>query len=315
MATLITPPHFSAVEDAEALRNAFKGWGTDEKAIVGILGHRNAVQRKQIREAYDQLFQEDLVKRLESDLSGHFERAVYRWILDPADRDAVLANVALRKSEYDFKVLIELSCVLSPEEFLAVKRAYQFRYKHSLEEDVASHNQGDLRKLLVALVGVYRYNGEEINAKLANSEADILHEAIKKKDFNSDEVIRILSTRSKAQLNATFNRYREEHKLSITKDLLGESAVSEFQKALHATVRCINDPHKYYAKLLRDGIKKIGTDEDTLTRVIETRAEKDLKHIKEVYYKKNSVSLDDAVSKEISGDYKALLLALIGKQD
>ena len=62
-------------------------------------------------------------------------------------------------------------------------------------------------------------------------------------------------------------------------------------------------------------MKRIGTDEDGLTRVFVTRAEKDLKDIKELYYKKNSVHLEDAVAKEISGDYKRLLLTLLGKQD
>ena len=52
-----------------------------------------------------------------------------------------------------------------------------------------------------------------------------------------------------------------------------------------------------------------------MTRVIVSRAEKDLKHIKEVYYKKNSVSLEDAVAKETSGDYKEFLLTLLGKED
>lgn len=70
---------------------------------------------------------------------------------------------------------------------------------------------------MVALVSAYRYNGEEINAKLAKNEAEILHEAIKDKAFNNDEVIRILSTRSKAQLTATFNRYRDDQGISITK--------------------------------------------------------------------------------------------------
>ena len=49
------------------------GWGTDEKAIINILGHRNAIQRKQIRQAYEELYQEDLIKRLESELSGDLE--------------------------------------------------------------------------------------------------------------------------------------------------------------------------------------------------------------------------------------------------
>jgi len=47
--------------------------------------------------------------------------------------------------------------------------------------------------------------------------------------------------------------------------------------------------------------------------VVVTRAEKDLKDIKELYYKRNSVHLEDAVAKEISGDYKKFLLTLLGK--
>lgn len=62
-------------------------------------------------------------------------------MLDPLDREAVLANNALKKSDY--RVIIELSCIPSAEELLAFKRAY---YLRSLEEDVASHFSGDMRK-------------------------------------------------------------------------------------------------------------------------------------------------------------------------
>lgn len=72
-------------------------------------------------------------------------------------------------------------------------------------------------QLLVDLVTAYRYDGHEINAKLANSEADILHDAIKDKAFNHEEIIRILSTRSKTQLMATFNKYRDDQGISISK--------------------------------------------------------------------------------------------------
>ncbi|TYI07295.1 hypothetical protein ES332_A10G218500v1 [Gossypium tomentosum] len=314
MATLIAPEHTSAVEDAEKLQKACKGWGTDEKAIISVLGHRNAVQRKQIRLAYEDLYQEDLIKRLESELSGDFEKAVYRWVLDPADRDAVLANVAIKKLSPDHHVIVEISCTRSPEELLAVRRAYQTRYKHSLEEDVAAHTKGDTRKLLVSLVSAFRYDGEEINTRVANSEAKNLHEAVKDKEFNHEEIIRILSTRSKMQLMATFNRYRDDHGTTITKNLEGDSG-DEFLKTLRATIRCLNDPKKYFEKVLRNSIRRVGTDEDALTRVIVTRAEKDLKDIKELYYKRNSVSLDQAVAKDTSGDYKALLLTLLGKED
>ncbi|KAL9421088.1 hypothetical protein AB3S75_038616 [Citrus x aurantiifolia] len=316
MATLVAPVKHSHIEDAKALYKACKGWGTDEKAVISILGHRTAAQRQQIRLAYQNLYQEDLVKRLESELSGAFEKAVYRWILEPADRDAVLANVAIKKACPDYHVIIEIACVHSPEELLAVRRAYQLRYKLSLEEDVAAHTTGDLRKLLVALVSVLRYDGPEINARLAKSEADILEDATKNKAFNHEEVIRILTTRSKAQLMATFNRYRDDRGTSITKSLLSEGdQVNEFAAALRTAIRCINNSNKYFEKIIRNAIKGAGTDEDALTRVIVTRAEKDLKVIKEVYYKRNSVTLEQAVAKDTSGDYNAFLLTLLGKAD
>lgn len=72
-------------------------------------------------------------------------------------------------------------------------------------------------QFLVGLVGIYRYRGEEITTKLANSEADILHKAITEKAFSHDEVVRIISTRSKAQILATLNHYKDDHGASITK--------------------------------------------------------------------------------------------------
>ncbi|MED6108826.1 hypothetical protein PIB30_027780 [Stylosanthes scabra] len=240
---------------------------------------------------------------------------MYRWILEPEERYCLLANVAMKNCNKDFHVIVEIGCVLRPQELLAVRRAYHNRYKRSLEEDVASHCNGYLRhamQLLVGLVSSYRYGGDEINERLAKTEADILHEFVKEKKGNHKEVIRILTTRSMTQLVATFNRYRDEHGTSISKKLLDESS-DEFHKAVHVAIRCFYDHKKYCEKVLRNAIKRIGSDEDGITRVFVTRAEKDLKHIKDLYYKKNSVHLEDAISKEISGDYKRLLLTLLGK--
>ncbi|RYQ86644.1 hypothetical protein Ahy_B10g106293 isoform A [Arachis hypogaea] len=176
-------------------------------------------------------------------------------------------------------------------------------------------NVVEFEQLLVGLVSSFRYEGDEINARLAQSEANILHETVKEKKGNYEEAIRILTTRSKTQLVATFNRYRDEHAISISKKLLDNQASDDFYKALHTAIRCINDHKKYYEKVLRNAIKKVGTDEDALSRVVVTRAEKDLRDIKELYYKRNSVHLEDAVAKETSGDYKKFLLTLLGKQD
>lgn len=69
----------------------------------------------------------------------------------------------------------------------------------------------------MGVVSAYRYEGNEINESIAELEANIVHNEIKGKAFKTEEIIRVLSTRSKPQLKATFNRYRDIHATSITK--------------------------------------------------------------------------------------------------
>ncbi|KAL8160996.1 hypothetical protein V2J09_012485 [Rumex salicifolius] len=311
MATLIAPHSCDPIADAQALREACEGLGTNEKGIIEIIGHRTSPQLGLIKEAYYQQHGEDLIKRFEKELTGDFEKAVFRWMHAPFDREAILVNYALKKGDY--QAIVELACIPNSEELLALRRAYQARYKHSLEEDVAAHTTGDVRRLLLLLVSAYRYETTETEAKLAEAEAEILYKAIKDKQYNSDEILRIVATRSKAQLIATFFRYKDVHGDSITKHLTVNHD-NEYVVLLETAVECIRAPHEYLESVVRDGLLKRGTDEDAVTRVIVTRAEKDLGAIKDMYYKRNSVTLEHAVSKELHGDYKTFLLALLGAE-
>lgn len=72
-------------------------------------------------------------------------------------------------------------------------------------------------QLLVPLISSLRYEGVEVNNMLAKSEAKLLHEKIADKEYNHDELIRILTTRSKAQLLATLNHYNNEYGNAINK--------------------------------------------------------------------------------------------------
>ncbi|KAK9096863.1 hypothetical protein Sjap_022360 [Stephania japonica] len=315
MATITVPhPVPDVSEDCEQLRKAFEGWGTNEGLIISILAHRNAEQRKLIRRIYADLYGEDLLKSLEKELSSDFERAVLLWTLDPAERDAFLAYESTRMWTASNRVILEIASTRSPYELLLARQAYHARYKKSLEEDVAAHTTGDFRKLLVPLVSSYRYDGPEVNMALAKSEAKILRKVVSDKAYNDDELIRIISTRSKAQLNATFNQYNNEFGNAITKDLKSDPD-DHYLSALRALVKCFTTPEKYFEKVLRLAINKLGTDENALTRVVTTRAEVDMQHIKEEYQRRNSVALDRAIRVDTSGDYEAMLLALLGHEN
>lgn len=86
----------------------------------------------------------------------------------------------------------------------------------------------------------------------------------------------------------------------------------EYLKILRSVIKGLTVPEKYYEKVLRQAINKVGTDEWALTRVITTRAEVDLHRIKEEYHRRNSIPLDRAIDKDTSGDYEKLLVELTG---
>ncbi|PON32305.1 Annexin [Parasponia andersonii] len=315
MATLSVPEVVpSPVEDAEQLKKAFEGWGTNEHLIISILAHRNAQQRKLIRQAYADAYGEDLLKALDKELSNDFERVVLLWTLEPAERDALLAYESTKRFTSNLWVLVEIATTRSTHELFLVRKAYHARYKRSIEEDIAYHTHGDFRKLLLPLVSSLRYEGDEVNTTLAKSEAKILRDKISDKAYNDDDFIRIISTRSKAQLNATLNHYNNSYGNDINKDLKADQN-DEFLKLLRSVIKGLTVPEKHFEKVLRQAINKLGTDEWALTRVITTRAEVDLHRIKEEYHRRNSIPLDKAIAKDTSGDYEKFLIELTGHGD
>lgn len=80
-------------------------------------------------------------------LISYCQRLVLLWTLDPAERDAFLANEMTKRRTSINQVLVEIACARSSNQLLQAKQAYHTCYKKSLEEDVAHHTTGDFRKV------------------------------------------------------------------------------------------------------------------------------------------------------------------------
>lgn len=64
--------------------------------------------------------------------------------------------------------------------------------------------------------------------------------------------------------------------------------------------------------MLCHALNDVIAEEHALSRVIITRAEKDLNEISDLYFKRNGDTLDNSVAKKTTGNYKNFLLALLG---
>ncbi|KHN37643.1 Annexin D3 [Glycine soja] len=290
------------------------GYGTDEKAVILVLGHRNAQQRKEIRETYQQLYNESLIDRLNSELSGDFRNAVILWSYDPPERHAGLAKDALKakkKGTKHLQVLVEIACASTPNHLVAVRQAYCSLFDCSLEEDIIASVAPPLRKLLVSLVSSFRYDKVAVNLEVAKEEASKLHEAINCKQLEDDHIIWILSTRNFFQLRETFACYNNLYGNTLEQDI--KCGNGDLESLLHMVIWCIDCPEKHFAKVVRDSIVGFGTDEDSLNRAIVTRAEIDLLKVRFGYANVYKTSLDDDVIGDTSGNYRDFLMTLLGK--
>ncbi|XP_058766565.1 annexin D4 [Vicia villosa] len=306
-------------QELEAITQAFSGHGVDEKSLATILGKWDPVERETYRKKTSPFFVEDHDRKFQKWNDHHvrllkhefvrFKNAVVLWSMHPWERDARLAKEALKKGPSSYNVLIEIACTRSSEELLGARKAYHSLFDHSIEEDVASHIHGIDRKLLVALVSAYRYEGTKVKDDTAKSEAKTLSNAIKndqkKPIVEDDEVIRILSTRSKLHLQAVSKHYKEISGKNLEEDL--------DDLRFKETVQCLCTPQVYFSKVL-DASLKIDVDKNvkkSLTRVVITRADIDMKEIKTEYQKLYGVSLPHKIEETAKGNYKDFLLTLI----
>lgn len=77
-------------------------------------------------------------------------------------------------------------------------------------------------------------------------------------------------------------------------------------------VEVVQNSPGYFARRLYESMKGAGTNDKALIRVVVTRSEVDMVEIKEQFQVRFKKALPGYVKDDTSGDYKHLLLALVG---
>ncbi|KAJ3676250.1 hypothetical protein LUZ60_003662 [Juncus effusus] len=321
MASLTIPsPLPSPMEDAKGLWKAFEGWGKDDKALTEILGHRSSGQIGEIARAYEEIYKEKLIDRLESEfrlvINIFFKDTILQWTTPPAERDAKYAKKAITqyKGDRGALMIVEIACASSPNHLMAIRKSFCDLYSCSLEESIAYSDafKEPVRELLVRLESSYRYNGDNTDIDSAKLEAAKFYDAIQKDHLLQEEIMRFISLRSKSHLKAMAEHYSQEYCKSMDEAIV--NSTSPFSGLMKTVLWCLVTPEKHFAEVLRKSMDKLGTDEDILTRAVVSRAEIDMENIKEEYMKRYNVTLTHDILDDTSGPYRDLLLALVGPE-
>ncbi|XP_070573012.1 annexin A13-like [Ptychodera flava] len=307
-------PKFNARTESEKLYNAIKGVGTDEQVIIDVLTSANSEQRRELTYTYKALYSQNLVDAIAGDTwhRGNFQKVCIGLLRTPADFDAECVRLALEGPIINEDALIDVICSSDSEEIVALKEAYNKMYKRNLEEDVENGTKGDLQKVLVALLKPSRADKWELVFSVAQADANKLYgEGNAKLGAEDSDFFNIMVNRSHLQLLFTFHDYTELSTRNIV-DVIDADLSGSMAKAMTAIALFSMDKINYYAYSLFKSMKGLGTNNAVLIHIIVKTNENKLPAIKEEFLSEYKGSLAEWVADDTSGNYKDILLALIG---
>lgn len=311
--TVVPVEGFDVSADANALRAAMKGFGTDEQAIVDILCARSAGQRVEILETYASELGRDLIEDLKSELGGKFEDVIVALMM-PADKFLCKQlHKAMDGIGTNEGALIEILAPQSNDEVKRIVDCYEEMYGRPLAEHLCSETDGSFRRLLTMIIVGSRDPQGTVDADLAVEQATQLYNA-GEGQLGTDEktFYSILAHASFDQLELVFEEYKKQSGRTI-EQALKEELSGELYDALSAIVECVQMAPHYFAKRLHKAMDGAGTDDGSLIRIIVARSEIDLQNVKDEFEQMYNKTLISAVREdETAGDYKRALCALIG---
>uniref|UniRef100_A0AAY4A6H4 Annexin n=1 Tax=Denticeps clupeoides TaxID=299321 RepID=A0AAY4A6H4_9TELE len=309
-------PGTDPLKDVEVLRKAMKGFGTDENAIIELLGSRSNKQRVPMVKAYKTTYGKDLVHDLKSELTGHFEELVLAMMMSPTHYDAAELRHAIKGAGTDEACLIEILASRNNAEIREINQIYKADHGKSLEDAIAGDTSGHFRRLLIALSQGNRDERETVDISLAKQDAQKLYAAGENKvGTDESQFNAILCARSKPHLRAVFNEYQHMCGKDIEKSICSEMS-GNLESGMVAVGEQIGVFYLfiYFLSMLPDW-RGAGTKDKTLIRIMVSRSEVDMLDIRQEFLRMYGKSLYTAISGDTSGDYKKLLLKLCGGSD
>lgn len=308
---------FDATPQVEALKGALGGWGTDEDAVIKILGDHNWTQRMEIAESYKAAYGADLIEDMKSELSGDFEDVVVSMLTPPLKLYAQEIHEAISGAGTDEVTLVEVLATKTNEEINEIKEKYKELYDADMEEELKSDTSGYFRRLMVSLVTAGRQEEDysEVDYDKAREDAQKFFDAGEGRwGTDEEEINAILCLRSRVQLKLTF-REIEELTGKTVEESIEEECSGELKEGYLAIVESTKDESAFFARRIRDCVDGIGTKDAHLIRIIVTRSEIDMQEIEEKYQEKYETSVLQTIEDECSGDYKKMLIQLVTLQE
>ncbi|KAJ5773862.1 hypothetical protein N7457_008758 [Penicillium paradoxum] len=293
---------------ADALRKAMKGFGTDEKALIAVLAPLDPLQMAAVRDTYSKHLGRDLYKDVKSETGGYFRDGLLAVLDGPLLHDVECAHDAIDGAGTKEWLLNDILLGRSNADMNAIRTAYEMKYKRSLSSDVEGDLSFKTSQLFATVIRAARHE-ESTPVNPQTIETDVRHLQGEK---NVTEVCAIIAKASNAELRAISQAFQARYHVPLEKHIKEEFS-GHMEDALLLMLRSATDPAMRDAILLEDCMSGMGTkDERLVIRTVRVHWDRNHKEmVKRAYQHIFGQSLIDRVRGETSGDYERLMVALL----
>ncbi|RDW79010.1 annexin [Aspergillus mulundensis] len=300
--------------DADTLRKAMKGFGTDEKTLIQVLARLDPLQIAAVRATYSSHLRRDLYSDVKSETSSYFRQGLLAIIDGPLMHDTALAREAVQGIGTKEWLLNDVLLGRSNADLNAIKVSYERTYRRSLERDVEGDLSFKTKNLFAHVLRAARHEETAyIDQRTIESEAQNIHGATAARMVNNaDEVCAIFARSSNRELQALNQAFSARYHTSLEAHLEKEFS-GHMKDALLHMLRTALDSAMRDAVLLEECMKGMGTkDEKLVVRVVRVHWDRQhVANVKGAYQHKYKQDLVKRVRGETSGDYQRLLVAML----
>ena len=303
---------FNPIEDAKTIRVAISK-PKNMAALIQIVAHRSNNQRQQILTSYYDTFKTPLKDDLKKELGGNFKEAVIDLFHTPVEFDCYQLRKAMKGLGTNEDTLIEILATRSNERIKEIMQLYNRIFQRNLIKDIESDTSGFFREILKKLLEASRSNNPYPDERESEKCAKDLFNCTKgKKEEIQNTFIYIFTKKSREELVSISKIYFTWYSKTLLQ-VVEEIFSGDSKRILKAIIYALLSPSEYFAYRINKAVKGLGTNDSILIRVLVSRDEIDIERIKRYYKQLYKIDLYKVVEKDTSGDYKNLLLELIGK--
>ena len=289
-----------------------------EKYIIELIKKYDLKQRLLLRINYNKIFPDNnLIADFSSKLTGQFANLVINLFMSRIDLECLEFKKILEGVSTNINILLE-SLTINPFWFnQKISKRFFELYNKELKSEIIKNFHDFIKDVLITCLNTKRNENEKpIDNDEIEEKVKLLINTLNNNPeelINNNEIfINILGLPSAKELILISRKFKEkkgEHFLKFLENKLNEKEFFVVKEVIYN----ICSPSENFAQKLKNSIKGVELNVESINRILVLRNEIDIKEIKKFYNKINEKDFSEEISNVFNGAYKELVLFLYNK--